>query len=50
MESLAGSSQFIEGSSDFVGAIGTIWEPIYTFMKPLVQAAKGLETLLGLLP
>ncbi|SIS45169.1 hypothetical protein SAMN05444817_104101 [Corynebacterium appendicis CIP 107643] len=42
--------EFIQGSSDFASAIGTIWEPIYSFMKPLVTAADGLATLLGLLP
>ncbi len=42
--------QFLEGSSQFATSIGTFWEPIYEFMKPLVTAAGGLEKLLGLLP
>ena len=50
MDFLKGSSEFIEGSSDFAGAIGDIWTKIYEFMKPLVTAAGGLEKLLGLLP
>ena len=45
-----GSSQFIEGSSDFAGAIGEIWGSLYGIIEPLVDAAKGLEKLLGLLP
>lgn len=47
---MQGSSDFIQGSSEFASAIGTIWGPIYSFMEPLVTAAGGLETLLGLLP
>ena len=42
--------EFLAGSSQFATAIGTIWEPIFAFIEPLVKAAGGLETLLGLLP
>ncbi|EFK55587.1 MULTISPECIES: hypothetical protein [Corynebacterium] len=43
MEFFAGSSQFAEG-------LGKIWEPIFKFIKPLVDAAEGAEKLLKLLP
>ncbi|WP_259797520.1 hypothetical protein [Corynebacterium appendicis] len=42
--------EFLAGSSQFATAIGDIWTPIYKIMKPLVDAAGGLEKLLGLLP
>ena len=42
--------EFFAGSSDFASAIGGLWEPIFKFIKPLVDAAEGAEKLLKLLP
>lgn len=40
--------EFINSSSEWAGALKGVWGGVYNFMKPLVDAAEGLEKLLKL--
>ena len=40
--------EFLASSSEFASALGGIWSQAYKIVKPLVDAAEGLEKLLKL--